>query len=328
MNKYIKFIIGLLISVVGIWYAFRQFNFSEFIAALSNVNYFYLLGAIIIQFIAVWFRAVRWKWLISPIKEIPTKPLFDATMIGYFGNNILPLRMGELLRAYVVSDKYKISTSKVIGTLVVDRILDLVALTIFALFFLFNSDLMNIPQWIMIFSIIVTISLFTFLIYIGGKNPDWFSIKKRFSVFKSKIGSKLFDIFANMISGLSVLKKTKQKFGVYSFIIVLWILYFISFLFMVKGVNLELNLMNIGVLYVLLTLAISIPAAPGYVGTYHAICVAVLTNVYNIDLVASQTFAIVSHAAVFIPFVVVGAIIFVKNSLNFSKLKSLEISES
>ena len=94
-------------------------------------------------------------------------------MIGYFGNNILPLRMGELLRAYVVSDKYKISTSKVIGTLVVDRILDLVALTIFALFFLFNSDLMNIPQWIMIFSIIVTISLFTFLIYIGGKNPDW-----------------------------------------------------------------------------------------------------------------------------------------------------------
>ena len=328
MNKYLKIIIGSFISMIGLWYALRQFNFTEFVSALSDVNYWYLVGAIVVQFSAIWFRALRWKWLLSPIKGIPTKPLFDATMIGYFGNNVLPLRMGELLRAYVVSYKYEIPTSQVIGTLVVDRILDLIALTVFAIFFLFNSELMNIPQWIIIIAIFITLFSFIFLIYIGGKNPNWQSIKQKYNLFNSTIGSKIFDIVSNVISGLSVLKKTTNKFGVYSFILVLWILYFISFIFMAKGINLELNLMNIGVLYVMLTLAISIPAAPGYVGTYHATCVAVLTNIYSVDLVASQTFAIVSHATVFIPFVIVGAIIFLKNSLNFSKLKSLEVSDS
>ncbi len=97
---------------------------------------------------------------------------------------------------------------------------------------------------------------------------------------------------------------------------------------MIRAVNLDIGIISSGVLYVMLTVAISIPAAPGYVGTYHATCVAVLTSIYSIDLGTSQAFAIISHAAVFIPFVIVGAIVFVKNSLNFSKIKSLEISES
>jgi uncharacterized protein (TIRG00374 family) len=228
----------------------------------------------------------------------------------------------------VVSNNHNISTSKILGTLVVDRVLDLLALMVFAIFFVFNSDLLNIPQWVITLSIIVTILLFGVLIYVGGKNPDWSSIKERYKIFNSNIGARFFDIFANIISGLKVLKQTPKKFGVYGFIVVLWSLYYLSFLLMVKAVDLDLTMMDIGVLYVMLTVTISIPAAPGYVGTYHATSVAVLTNMYAINMTSSQVFAIISHAIVFIPFVIVGAIIFVKNSLNFSKLKSLEISES
>jgi len=328
VNKYLKFSIGLIISILGLWYAFYQFDWSEFLSALKTVNYWYLAIVIILQFLAIWMRALRWKWLLLPIKEIPVKPLFDATMIGYFGNSVLPFRMGEVLRGYVVSNRYKISISKILGTLVVDRTLDLIALMVFAIFFVFNSELLNIPQWIVMFSIIITVILFGFLIYIGGKSPNWPSIKKKYNLFNTKIGSRLFEIITNIISGLSVLKQTPNKIGVYTFIAVLWLLYYLSFVFMAMAVNLDLNMMDIGVLYVLLSVAISIPAAPGYVGTYHATCVAVLTNLYNIDLIASQTFAIISHAIVFIPFVLVGAIIFAKNSLNFSKIKSLEISKS
>lgn len=327
MNKYLKFIIGLLISVLGLWYALHQFNWADFINVLGKVNYWYLLLAVFIQFLAMWFRSLRWKWLLLPIKKISVSPLFEATMIGYFGNMILPLRMGEVLRAYVVSNRFAISMSKVIGTLVVDRILDMLALMVFAIFFVFNSELLNIPQWIVILSIFLTLFLFGFLIYIGGKNPDLQSKKQKYRVFHASVGSKIYDIIANLITGIAVLNKTPKKIGVYSFIVLLWSLYFISFLFMVKAVHIELNTMSIGILYVMLTIAISIPAAPGYVGTYHATCVAVLTNLFSIDLVSSQAFAIVSHAIVFIPFVIVGAIIFVKNSLNFSKIKSLEISK-
>ncbi len=328
MNKIIKFSIGLLFSIVGLIYAFRQFNWAEFINLLQDVNYWYLLGAITLQFAAVWIRALRWKWLLAPIKNVSTKILFDATMIGYFGNNVLPLRMGELLRAYVVSNNSSISTSKVVGTLIVDRILDFLAVMILAIFFLFFSDLIDIPRWIVIFSIILILGLFITILIIGNKNPDWESIKKRNKIFQSKVGSKIYNIFTNIISGLSVLNKTPHKIGVYGFIVLLWTMYYISFLLIIKGVNLELSIMNVGVLYVLLTLSISIPAAPGYIGTYHATCVAVLTNIYNVSLNASQTFAVLSHATIFVPFVMIGAIYFLKNSMKFSKLKSINIIES
>ncbi|MEE8340732.1 MAG: lysylphosphatidylglycerol synthase transmembrane domain-containing protein [Candidatus Neomarinimicrobiota bacterium] len=328
MNKIIKFSIGLLLSVVGLFYAFRQFNWAEFIELLRGVNYWFLFAAVAIQLATVWIRALRWKWLLAPIDNVSIKLLFDATMIGYFGNNVLPLRMGELLRAYVVSNNTKISTSKVIGTLIVDRMLDFLALIFFAIFFLFFSDLIDIPKSIMIFSIILILILFIIIIMVGSKNPNWENIKNRYKIFQSKFGSKIFDIVANIISGLSVLNKTPHKIGVYSFIALLWIMYYISFILILKGVNLELSIMNAGVLYVLLVVSISIPAAPGYIGTYHATCVAVLTNIYNISLNTSQTFAVLSHAVIFIPFVLIGAIFFLKNSLNFSKLKSLDKVEA
>jgi hypothetical protein len=328
VNKVIKFSIGLIFSIVGLVYAFRQFNWTEFINLLQGVNYWYLLAAVALQLGTVWVRALRWKWLLAPIKNVSTKLLFDATMIGYFGNNVLPLRMGELLRAYVVSNNSSISTLKVIGTLIVDRILDLLAVVILAIFFLFFSELIVIPKWIIAFSIILVLVVFMAVLIIGSKNPDWKSIKKRYKIYQTKVGSKLYDFITNIISGISVLNKAPNKIGIYGVIVLLWTMYYISFILIIIGVNLELNLMNAGVLFVLLTLTISIPAAPGYIGTYHATCVAVLTNIYNISLNASQTFAVLSHAVIFIPFVLIGATIFLKNSMKFSKLKSIERVES
>lgn len=328
MNKVIKFSIGLLFSCAGLVYAFRQFNWTEFINLLQGVNYWYLFGAVALQLAAVWVRALRWKWLLAPIKNIPTKLLFDATMIGYFGNNVLPLRMGELLRAYVVSNNSSISTSKVIGTLIVDRILDFLAVMILAVFFLFFSDLIAIPRWIVIFSIILILGLFITVLIIGNKNPDWENIKKRKKMFQSKSGSKLYDIITNIVSGLSVLNKTPHKIGVYSFIVLLWSMYYMSFILIIRGVSLDLSIMNAGVLYVLLSLSISIPAAPGYVGTYHAACFWALTTIYGFNDIVSQTFAILSHAVIFVPFVTIGAIFFLKNSMKFSKLKSIETIKS
>ncbi|MEE9571502.1 MAG: lysylphosphatidylglycerol synthase transmembrane domain-containing protein, partial [Candidatus Neomarinimicrobiota bacterium] len=170
MNKVIKFSIGLLFSIVGLAYAFRRFNWTEFINLLQGVNYWYLLAAVALQLGTVWIRALRWKWLLAPIKNVSIKLLFDATMIGYFGNNVLPLRMGELLRAYVVSNNSSISTLKVIGTLIVDRILDLLAVVILAIFFLFFSELIIIPKWITAFSIILVLVVFMVVLIIGSKN--------------------------------------------------------------------------------------------------------------------------------------------------------------
>ncbi len=328
MSKTVKFSIGLLFSIVGLIYAFRQFNWTEFIDSLRGVNYWYLIGAMALQLASVWLRALRWKWLLSPIKDVPLRITFDATIIGYFGNSVLPVRMGELLRAYIIANNSTLSVAQVIGSLIVERMLDILGVVILALIFLFNFEIINIPNWFMFSIVLITIVLFGSLFLISSNKMNWEFIKQRKYLFQSKIGSKIYNGLKNIITGLSVINHAKNKIGVYGFIFILWGIYYLSFIFVVNSVNLGLGWVDSGVLFILLSLAISIPAAPGYIGTYHATCVGALTTIYNIGLGESQAFAVLAHAMMFIPIVIVGSIFFLKNSMKFSKLKSLEIAES
>ena len=328
MNKAVKFSIGLLFSIAGLFYAFRQFNWAEFINSLRGVNYWYLLGAMAIQLVAVWLRSLRWKWLLAPIKDVPLRTTFDATIIGYFGNSILPVRMGELLRAYIVANSSALPVAQVVGSLIVERMLDILGVVIFALIFLFNFDIINIPNWFIFSIVLTTIVLFSILFLISSNKIKWEFIKRRKYLFDSKIGSKIYGVIKNIVSGLSVIYHAPNKIGVYGFILVLWGLYYLSFIFVVQSANLGLNWVDSGVLFILLSLAISIPAAPGYIGTYHATCVAALTTIYDKGLAESQAFAVLAHAMMFVPIVIVGAIFFLKSSMKFSKLKNLEGVES
>jgi len=309
-------------------YAFRQFNWTEFIESLQGVKYRYLIGSMALQLAAVWLRAVRWKWLLVPIKNVPVWTTFNATIIGYFGNSVLPVRMGEILRAYIVANNSALSVAQVIGSLIVERMLDVLGVVIFALIFLFNFEIIFIPKWFILIIVMTTVVLFGILFLISSEKIKWDFIKKRKKLFKSKIGSKIYISFKNIIKGLSVINHAPNKIGVYGFILVLWAMYYLSFIFVVKSVNLGLNWVDSGVLFIILSLAISIPAAPGYIGTYHATCVGALTNIYHIGLSESQAFAVLAHAMMFVPIVIVGAIFFLNNSMKFSKLKTLDIVES
>ena len=328
MSKTIKFLIGLLFSVVGLVYAFRQFNWIEFVDSLRGVKYWYLVGAVSIQLAAVWLRALRWKWLLAPMQEVPVRTAFDAAIIGYFGNSVLPLRAGEFIRAYIVANDTGLSAAKVIGSLIVERILDMVGVAVLAIIFLFFFDVIYIPNWLIISIAMLTLIMFASIFIISNKKGEWKPIDNRKKIFQSKIGSKIYDVLKNIISGLSVLNHAPHKIGVYGFIVVLWGMYYSSFVLVVNSADLGLNWINSGVLFLMLSLAISIPAAPGYIGTYHATGVAVLTNIYNIGLSESQAFTVLAHSVSFVPIVIVGSLFFLGNSIKFSKLKSIDNIES
>ena len=92
--------------------------------------------ATLLLWASVLLRAIRWKWLFK-VRELPSiSSLYKAELIGYFGNNILPLRLGELLRSYFIGEEYKLSKSYVFGTIIMERLMDLVALAAFAILLL------------------------------------------------------------------------------------------------------------------------------------------------------------------------------------------------
>ncbi|SVE09932.1 uncharacterized protein METZ01_LOCUS462786, partial [marine metagenome] len=159
-----KSIIGILISIGGIYWAFRDFHFAEFTASIQKIKIIYLVVATILLWGSVWLRALRWRWLFKKENSPSTSSLYRAELIGYFGNNVLPLRLGELLRSYIVGKENHLSKSFVIGTVVLERLMDMIALISLALLLLLIYPLEESIRGYVLWSGII--SIFTITIFL------------------------------------------------------------------------------------------------------------------------------------------------------------------
>ena len=137
-------IIGLLISIAGIYWAFHDFDFDTFLETIKDIKYEFVLLACVLIISSVWLRAIRWKYLFKPEDRVETYSLFRYELIGYFGNNVLPLRLGELLRSYILGKRYHLSKSYVFGTIVLERILDTLTLMLLSIILLFIYPLTSL----------------------------------------------------------------------------------------------------------------------------------------------------------------------------------------
>ena len=163
-------IIGLLISMAGIYWAFHDFGFDEFLETIKSVKYEYVLLACVLIISSVWLRAIRWKYLFKPEDGVETYSLFKYELIGYFGNNVLPLRLGELLRAYILGKRYSLSKSYVFGTIVLERILDTLTLMILSIILLFIYPLTTLIKSYIYTGIIISAILVVLLILLKRRN--------------------------------------------------------------------------------------------------------------------------------------------------------------
>ena len=127
-----RFWAGVLVSVVTLALLVLLVDRRELWEALRTANYLYLAPAIALYFVGQWFRAWRWQYLLAPISRISTRRLYPVIIIGYMANNVLPARLGELVRAVYLSRREReVSVPASIATLSVERLYD--GLTLLAL---------------------------------------------------------------------------------------------------------------------------------------------------------------------------------------------------
>jgi uncharacterized protein (TIRG00374 family) len=120
--------IGILVSVVCLVLVLRGVDLGQTGGIIGGARLPWLLLAVAATCADIFFRAVRWQCLIAPIKPVPLRPLGGYMLVGYLANNVLPARLGELVRSHYLGDREGISRSATLGTVVVERIVDTVVL--------------------------------------------------------------------------------------------------------------------------------------------------------------------------------------------------------
>ena len=328
MNRIIKFILGVLISVIGLYYAFRQINFWELWIIIKNVNFILVILAIVILLLSNVIRAWRWQILVKPIKDVSFEPAFSSIMIGYFGNSVLPFRMGEFLRAFVVADKTSLTASTAFGTIVIERILDFIGLSTVILLIMTVYPLTSVGGSIIIGVIVLSLTAFIFFFLFGGFKSSLLVKIEKSSLLRIGLLHKILPFIKNFLDGATTIRATNKLGIILLYTLIIWIMYYCSTYLATIATGIELEWFGFGVLLISTTLAISIPAAPGYIGTYHAAAVYILTNLFDVGRIDAQAAAIILHAVGTIPIVIIGAGYFLNSSLNFKDIKDQGLSQN
>ena len=114
-----KLLLGLLISGSCLYYFIRMCDFAQMWAAVRKTSLCFVLLTLVSIFASYFGRGVRWTFLLRPLKRVKVGPSFSATIIGFTASNILPMRAGEFVRAYVLAKNENIRATSTFATIVV-----------------------------------------------------------------------------------------------------------------------------------------------------------------------------------------------------------------
>jgi len=128
-------ILGFVVGAVLLTLVLVRTDLGATLDALGDAEFGYLLPAVALLAVSVWFQALRWRYLLRPLVDVPARRLYPVVFVGHLGNSLVPLRAGEVLRALVISRREGVSRMAALGTLVVERALDGLALTALLLIF-------------------------------------------------------------------------------------------------------------------------------------------------------------------------------------------------
>ncbi len=334
MKKW-QFWLGVLISIVFIWLALRGLRLQQFWDAVKQANYLWLLPGITVFFIDVWVRAWRWHYLLGPIKKIPPKTMFPITVIGYMGNNIYPARAGEVLRAVILKRREGVSVSASLATIIVERIFDGVVMLAFVFVNLpelakltgASGFVGNIQQVAVIGTGVFLGALAVFLVAAmfprtTEKIAFWFI----FRLVPKSLHERITSLVTRFLEGLASLRSPFNVLMVFFTSVIIWLLETGKYWFVMHAFNFHVSFFALMLMNGIVNLATTIPSAPGYIGTFDAPGIAVLTA-YGVDQSVAAGYTLVLHVALWLPITLLGAYFLAHEGIRWSDSLRAETSD-
>ncbi len=329
----LKFWIGILISVLCLYFVFRNIEFGKVIATLGSANYCYLTLSIILQLSTIWLRAERWKYLLAPIKQLTFRHLLPATMIGFMANNVLPARAGEFIRAYVIGKKEHISKTASFVTIILERICDSLTMLLFLVIILLFVDFPQRAGSSFISAsrlkvagmgaVAFIVGLVLFLIVLK-EFPDKTTAIVRFLLkpFPESLSHKTLELVDSFRMGLQVLKTGTHLFFLVFWSLCVWIAASLAAWMILWSFDLDLPFLAGMFLVVITAFSVAIPSSPGYIGPFHAaVSASILFFLPDFDKSTVAGISIVFHLVCVLPITLAGIYYLWKENMSFSEIQ-------
>jgi len=328
-KKFAYLVAGLIVSAVLIWMLFRNIDINKLLLALKEAEYLWLIPNVLMIILTMYQRAYRWRFMIAPIKIVPFSNLIAATCIGFMANNVLPLRLGEFVRAYSLARQDKgVTKSASLATIFVERmVFDLVALLlIFGAIVTFSTGLRNHIEDNMVAATklaiaIALVGLLSMLLLALRPNQVGNILTRYLFFLPNKALEFVRAVIMKFSEGLKFMTDPRAVVNIAVQTFLIWILMGLSNYFVFKAFGFDIPLDASFVLLVVVSVLILAPSTPGFLGVYHYGVVLSL-RVYDITDERALSCALVLHAAQYIVVTVMGFYFLKKEHLSLKDLQA------
>jgi len=320
MVKWRSLLAGGAVSAVCIWLLLRSVDLGKVGETLGRADPFWIGVTLVIIFTAVILRCWRWQLLFLPHNRISFWGAFSATMIGYMFNTVLPGRVGELARAALVSQTERVGTGRALGTILVEKILDVLVLLL-----LLGILIPSLPPLPAVQIGDATVRIDPRAVGIGAA-VIFGSVAVAFFVMSQMRGPVVRWVerhldnapvirrlkpssLVEMVLGSADSLRQPRLLALHLVLApAMWGLALLTNIAIARAFGLDVPWTGPALVLALTNLGMTIPSAPGYVGVYHIIATAAMTP-FGVSSDAAAAYAIAAHALAFGSFLLVGALV-------------------
>jgi uncharacterized protein (TIRG00374 family) len=318
----LRFLLPFGISAVLLFLVVRSLEdeASQLTAAFGSADWRLIIPAIGLYFIGVWLRSARWG-LLLPEHSVRTATLFRALVVGFTINNVLPLRMGEVARAYLLARWCRIPYGTTVASLVVERVLDGLAL---AILLLISLSLIPAPPYLLVVGVLAAAGFLSGALILAL--AAWRAAAlTRLGVLSARRlppapGALVERLASNFARSLALVHDPLRLMRLLGLSLLAWCfelgLFFVLLISFGLPASYPLALM-VGSTANFATL---VPSSPGYVGTFDGVLINVLHDAAGIAAGQAAAYDVVVHATLFLPVVLVGTLVLWRSHVTFDQI--------
>lgn len=290
----LRTVIGLAVSAAAIWVLSSSVDLPRALDVLRSADPIWIVIMVGTVFIDVGARGGRWQILLSSIKRIPYRRVLGYAYIGYLANNVLPARLGELVRSHALGEGEGVSRPTVLGTVVVERIVDtviVVALAAIAVVALGVGGAMSTAvslgaAFVGLLVVALVVANASHRLPLAGRVA---AVAERYPA--------ILELARRLRDGLAVARRPSTVIGALALSAAAWTASIATFLFGGQAVGVELSFLQAALLSCGVALATIVPSAPGYVGTFELTAVKI-AELFGADGDAAFAMALLVHAMI------------------------------
>ena len=313
------------VSLVLLVVTFRRTDLAQLLRHIGSIftsgRWGYLLLATAVDVFVIMARVWKWRFLLAPIRRIAVGHVFSAVVIGILSNNVLFFRMDEIVRAYVLGRRERLSKSLVLGTIAVERCWDaavvLAVFTALAFTIAVPRDLLW-ARTLMAALLVASVGILALAVVFEDAFAHFATglVEKVSRSAAQRVGT----IFSSFLAGLRVFPRKRRLLGLVLFSSLEWFGEYCFVMLVAAAVDIDLMPEHV-LLYIAASfVGFSLPSSPSAVGTYHWIANLALFPVHAANA-ARKSFVVVCHAMMVVPVSLIGLVFTWKEGISLSQLE-------